>query len=104
MGDMAEGFRELRRISQEQRSHNRQSGRQRLQRCGVKFETRNDGAHLIVNHNGKAVDYWPGTGKWISRADRTRRGRGISQLLRFLGVQAQEDPHENSITSRDGKP
>jgi len=54
-----------------------------LQKEGILFESKNKGAHLIVRHNGKVIDYWPGTGKFIDRA--TGKGkRGIRPLLKYL--------------------
>ena len=54
-----------------------------LEKEGIAFESKSKGAHLIVKHNGKVIDYWPGTGKFIDRATGNGK-RGIRALLRHL--------------------
>ena len=56
-----------------------------LQELGVSFERKNMGAHLIVSHDGKVVDFWPGTGKYIPRGF-GQPGRGVFNLLKLIGV------------------
>jgi hypothetical protein len=86
--EVTEMYRELRNLSSGKRSHNRMASRQLLQKHQVSFTTHNNGVHLIVKHNDHELDFWPGTGKWVSRKDRTVKGRGVHALLRYVGVQA----------------
>lgn len=69
--------------SKERRGRNRESAQQILTRAEVSFESKNDGAHLIVTHGGKTVDFWPGTGLWQVRP-RGKQGRGVFNLLKYL--------------------
>jgi hypothetical protein len=71
--------------SAERRAKNRQSSAEMLAERGIQFETKNMGAHLIVSHDGKVADFWPGTGKYIPRGG-GRPGRGVFNLLKLLGV------------------
>lgn len=66
-------------------AHNRENSPQILQERGVSFESKSNGAHLIVWRGGVTVDFWPGTGLWIARTKGNRRGRGVFNLVRFLG-------------------
>lgn len=89
MGDMGDYWRdvspELAERSKQKRAANRQNGATRLAAAGIQFESKNDGAHLIVQAKDHVVDYWPGTGKWITRNYRfTLTGRGIARLLKHL--------------------
>lgn len=84
MGDMGEIFDGMRRRSEEKRASNRENSAQILAQYGIEFESKNIGAHLIVKHAGKIVDFWPGTGKWIVRDG--KQGRGVSRLLKLLEV------------------
>jgi hypothetical protein len=95
--EVTEMYRELRNLSSGKRSHNRRASRQLLQKHQVSFTTHNDGVHLIVKHNNRELDFWPGTGKWVSRKDRTVKGRGVHTLLQYCGVRVDRDPHENSV-------
>lgn len=92
MGDMADDFRAMREHGQIRRAANRQSSKQVLEAAGVAFEVRNNGAHLIIKHDDKTVDFWPGTGKWINRVAPPGRaapkGFGVFKLLKHLGVSA----------------
>lgn len=86
--EMGEMFSALRKQRQEKRAQNRQSSAAILAERGVAFEEKNNGAHLIVKHAGKTIDFWPGTGKWIDRAfaQHTGKGRGVHGMLRYLNV------------------
>lgn len=85
----------LRQQSQFRRKRNREYGAKALRDAGVQFESKNNGAHLIVTQMQRVagvelpltVDYWPGTGLWIIRGAQDRpdgRGRGIRKLLKYL--------------------
>jgi phage host-nuclease inhibitor protein Gam len=82
-GSDGDFFRALRKQGQYDRSINRQNGAMRLIDNGIEFHVKNNGAHLIVNHNNKIVDFWPGTGKWIVRNSSIKR-KGIINLINFL--------------------
>jgi hypothetical protein len=84
--EVTEMYREARKLSSDKRSHNRMASRQLLTKLGVEWTTKNNGVHLVVKHKGFELDFWPGTGRWNSRHDRTHRGRGVHSLLRFMGV------------------
>lgn len=86
MSDMGDYFREHRSMSKARRAMNRDNSAEILERAGVTFGKRNGGAHLIVMHEGKTVDFWPGTGKWLDRDG--PGGRGVFKLLKHLGVSA----------------
>lgn len=72
--------------SQQRRANNRDSSAKLLEERGISFVSRNSGAHLIVEHGGVTVDFWPGTGKFTQRGV-TKSGRGVFNLLKLLGVE-----------------
>lgn len=80
MGDVGDDMRAMRGFNQAKRAGNRESSTSELQRLGVEFESKNDGAHLIVEN---VLDFWPGTGLWINRRTH-KRGRGVFGMLRNL--------------------
>jgi hypothetical protein len=84
MGDMGELFNGLKGESQKRRAGNRESSAKILADDGIKFESKNLGAHLIVRGELVTVDFWPGTGKWIVRGGKT--GRGVFNLLKLQGL------------------
>jgi hypothetical protein len=92
MGDMGDEFRAMKDEGQQRRRDNRDDSAELLRERGIVFEARNNGAHLMVTHAGKTVDFWPGTGKWIDRVAPPNRpapkGRGVFKLLKHLGVSA----------------
>lgn len=87
MGDMGDYWRDVRPAMQEEsrqkRASNRESSAKMLTAAGVAFETKNEGAHLIVTANGHTVDFWPGTGLWIERGT-TKQKRGVRRLIAEL--------------------
>ena len=68
------------------RADNRASSGKILADHGVAHEVKNGGAHIIVTHGEKVIDFWPGTGKFIPRGF-GRPGRGVFNLLKLLGVE-----------------
>ncbi|MBC7602757.1 MAG: hypothetical protein H7255_08880 [Ramlibacter sp.] len=71
--------------SQEKRVSNRQSSAEMLASRGVKFTTHNAGAHLIVDAGSHKVNFWPGTGKWITQGWRFGLvSRGVRSLIKHL--------------------
>lgn len=78
--DLASVFRAHHDESKERRERNRLRGAAELERAGIAFESKNNGAHLIVLHR---LDYWPGTGAWKDR-DLPHEGRGINALMDYV--------------------
>lgn len=95
MGDMGEMYNSWRKVTREQREMNRQHAPEILKDMGYRFEVRNLGAHLIVKAaRGVVIDFWPGTTKWIARADRggrAMRGRGLASMLDHFPPEPTDD-------------
>lgn len=81
--DTGEFWRAVRAERREKREKNRTDSATMLQQAGLRFETKNLGAHLIVRAIGLTVDFWPGTGLWIVRNPK-REGRGVQRLIDAL--------------------
>lgn len=81
--EMGEFWRDVREARQAKRAQNREDSAAMLLKAGLKFETKNLGAHLIVRALGITVDFWPGTGLWIVRNPK-REGRGVQRLIDAL--------------------
>lgn len=77
----------LKQESEERRRSNRERSACMLRSLGVSLESKNDGAHLIVEHAGKTIDFWPGTGKFIPRTTGAKHGRGVFNMLKLLGIE-----------------
>lgn len=90
MSELGEIYSAMREAGREKRASNRDTSPAILARHGVAFETKNDGAHLIVRHGGKVADFWPGTGKYNVRGVKHYR-RGVFNLLRDLGARATDN-------------
>lgn len=88
--EVTQMWREHRRTQQARRAANRENGRAILTENSVSYEEKADGSgnHLVVRHAGKAIDYWPGTGKWIDRGQKGVHRRGIRELLHYVGIKA----------------
>ncbi len=79
--EMGEMFNDLRQIRQENRAHNREDSAKYLTDNGIRFASKNGGAHLIVEADSP-IDFWPGTGLWNNR--KGRKGRGVAYLVKFI--------------------
>ena len=85
MSEIGETFAAIREEGKVKRQSNTVASTAILVHKEVKFESKNNGAHLIVTHGTKVVDFWPATGKFISRVS-PKNSRGIKNLLKYLGV------------------
>jgi hypothetical protein len=52
-----------------ERAAKRKAGARALSDAGILFESKNDGAHLIIHARPLTIDYWPGTDLWIVRGN-----------------------------------
>lgn len=87
MSDMGDDFRAWDKLKREKRAKNKMESTELLIHQGIDFISRNNGAHLIVDHpdTGIKIDFWPSTGKWRSRDSKQSR-RGVFNMLRFMNV------------------
>lgn len=85
MSDMGDDFNALRKFKQEKRASNRATSADLLTKAGIPYEVRNGGAHLILKVGDYFIDFWPGTGKWITRGYRfTVTSRGVQKLIKYV--------------------
>lgn len=82
MGEMIENFKILKEIDKTERSSRREQAPAILKNHDIFFESKNNGAHFIVEGKNCLIDFWPGTGKWISR--KGKRGFGLVELIKFI--------------------
>lgn len=94
MGDMGEVFQDYTRLRKEKRRSNTENSTELLRQQGVPFESRNGGAHLIVDG---VADFWPSTGLYIPRDRTYGKDRGVMRLLKF--VRARQLDRRRSETS-----
>lgn len=80
--ELWEDYRSIEKDQQEQRAIKRNSAPEQLKNAGVKFESKNEGAHLIIRHKGQVIDFWPGTERWKPQG--FKRNFGINKLLSFI--------------------
>lgn len=86
MSEFAEAMKMMREHGRDKRAERREHGAKVLRDAGVYCDVLNGGAHLVVQHEDRVVDYWPGTGRFIERDGGPANGRGLRPLLRALGV------------------
>jgi len=73
-------WKEHRDYSQNKRANNRVKAQETLMKNGIKYESKNFGAHLIVQGKDGTYDFYPGTGLYISRNTK-KKERGIFNLI-----------------------
>lgn len=81
MNDLAELYDEYAEERKAKKKKNICQSTATLEREGIKFESKNNGVHLIVTGTGGLIDFWPSTGKFIVREGYT--GRGVFNLLKL---------------------
>jgi hypothetical protein len=85
MSDIGDDFKFLKELQKNKRADNTLSSTELLKSRNVSFVSNNNDAHLIVTHGTKVVDFWPATGRFISRSS-NKEGRGVYKLLQYIGA------------------
>lgn len=81
----SDAYKEAKEDRRNKRLRNLEFSTKMLTDNGVKFESKNGGIHLIINHKNIIADFWPSTGKFQIRGK--GYSRGVRNLLNRLGVQ-----------------
>lgn len=68
---------------QKKRSNNRQASTELLEEQRIDFDSKNGGAHLIVQGTTGLIDFWPGTGRWVGRSG-FKEGFGVKRLIEHI--------------------
>lgn len=83
MSELGDTFDALHEHNREKKRNNMEQSTKILRDRGINFQSKNNGVHLIVEHNGCTVDFWPSTGKFMFRKENFV-GRGVFNLLKRL--------------------
>ncbi|MFC0709914.1 hypothetical protein [Azorhizophilus paspali] len=71
-------------LTREKRAKNTASSTKILLQRGIPFESKNSGAHLVVDAETHFVDFWPSGGRWIARDLAKTNGRGVFKMLKHI--------------------
>lgn len=80
MSEVTEIYREMRQYAAEKRRRNKECSTAMLRENGIVFETKNNGAHLIIRTAKGTVNFFPSTGLYNG----VLNGRGVLNLLKEL--------------------
>lgn len=83
MSETVEIYKAMRDAGRAKRKKNARESIAILERRGIQFESKNFGIHLVIQCEKGVIDFWPSTGKFISRYDGSQ-GRGVFNLLRLI--------------------
>lgn len=81
--DMGDMWREVKALSKLKRARSRNKSPEHLIAAGIEFESKNDGAHLIIVVKSQVINFWPGTGLWMLKEE-TRRHGGVFPLIQYV--------------------
>ena len=82
--EIAENYKAMREHNKEKKTANMEYSTELLKTIGVPFESKNNGVHLVVQGRDCKIDYWPSTGKFITRNG--KQGRGVKNLLKLCNT------------------
>lgn len=93
--NMGDFWRDIKAHSKKKRSDNRASSKDLLKQRGVKFVSKNLGAHLIVYKHDEIINFWPGTGLWMVQGSKKRHG-GVFKLIAYVNGKEERDVRASS--------
>ena len=76
MGDMGDDFKAYREYCRDKRQSNKEKSTALLIENGIKFDSRNDGVHLMIETSKGRVNFYPSTGLYNGAL----QGRGVFNL------------------------
>lgn len=82
MSEIGDTFGAMRGLSRAKRQENTKNSTQILVEKGIKFASKNNGIHLIVED---MFDFYPSTGLFMNR-ENGKRGRGVFNLIKFINA------------------
>jgi len=85
MSEIGDCFDALAALKRVKKLVNAEQSKALLVSQGVKFESKNEGLHLIVTGKAGLIDFWPSTGKFKPRGTAGFK-RGVFQLLKLCEV------------------
>ena len=74
---------ELKEYSKAKKLTNKEKSTQLLKDDNIKFESKNNGIHLIVSYGNGKIDFYPSTGLWSVRGQNKKK-RGVYPLIDFI--------------------
>ncbi|GAG54683.1 unnamed protein product [marine sediment metagenome] len=86
MGDVGDDFKALKEHKKLKRQSNTIYSTDKLDELGIKYESKNDGAHLVVEGTYSKIDFWPSTGKFYIRKAKGY-ARGINNLIKHCSIE-----------------
>lgn len=87
MGDIGEDFKAYVQLCREKKQRNKEYSTALLVERGIKFESRNDGVHLMIETAKGRVNFYPSTGLYNGAVS----GRGVFNLLKELKGIAKDE-------------
>ncbi len=85
MSDIGDDFAALKEAGKKKKADNQESSTRILIDKSIPFTSHNWGNHLVVYGNEIIFDFWPSTGKFISRNKKTK-GRGVFSMIKKLNL------------------
>ncbi|MGR3808600.1 hypothetical protein [Pasteurella testudinis] len=64
MDDITAAWRAVKEYKRTKRAMNKKNNTLLLKTLGVQFVEKNLGGHLIIDFNGRKIDFFPSTGLW----------------------------------------
>ena len=80
MGSMREDFRAYDQYNRMKKQANKKFSTELLIKEGIKFESRNEGLHLVIRTGKGKINFFPSTGLFNGAL----KGRGVYNLLKEL--------------------
>lgn len=96
MSELKEDFIAMRRRSKAKKKDNKAKSTGILDDLKIPYESKNNGLHLIINYQGKLINFWPSTGNWqyVRSTDKDMH-RGIFLLLKEFGISTEKKDYGN---------
>lgn len=87
MCDMKEDMKAFRECRRDKRERNREYSTALLTKEGIKFESRNDGLHLMIETSKGRINFYPSTGLYNG----VLQGRGVKSLIaKIIDIQVDD--------------
>ncbi|MFK3558305.1 hypothetical protein [Pasteurella multocida] len=84
MREIESAFLAYKQARKQVKQKNQEQNTSLLKELNIGFESKINGAYLVIKHNSKTLDFYPSTGLWWDRENKSKQYRGIRKLIDYI--------------------
>jgi hypothetical protein len=97
MSEISQTYQSIKNYSKAKKQRNKHGSTSLLESNNIKFDSKNNGVHLIIDGCDEIIDFYPSTGLWIIRSKQIK-SRGVRKLINRIKNRSNKKGETPCIT------